>query len=216
MAHVGNGLPQRWVFAFGVYNDLRFISHRDTLRLFQRALARASLPVRFTEGFNPHPRLSIPFPLPVGMASDAEAIVIEFAQPIDGDAALADLRLQMPDGIRMIGARRLGARERVRPVLARYRLDADGQDVNVLTLAVRNVLASTTLAVDKVNPKTSETRTVDARPYLVDLRVIGRTVEFSLRVTPEGGVRPSEIAGLLGFEPGTINHRMLRLEVQWE
>ncbi|GAF87148.1 unnamed protein product, partial [marine sediment metagenome] len=62
---------ERWVFGYDVDGDLRFISHHDMLRLFARSLARAALPVRFSEGFNPHPRLSIPLPRPVGVASQA-------------------------------------------------------------------------------------------------------------------------------------------------
>ena len=71
---------ETWAFAFSVTGDLRFISHRDTIRVFQRALARASLPVRYSEGFNPHPRLSLPLPRPVGVASEAEIIIVEFDQ----------------------------------------------------------------------------------------------------------------------------------------
>ena len=77
-------MDERWVFTFSVTGDLRFISHRDTLRLLQRAVARADLPVRFSEGYNPHPRIAIPLPRPVGVASDDEAVVIEFERIIDG------------------------------------------------------------------------------------------------------------------------------------
>ena len=65
-------IREKWAFEFSVTGDLRFISHRDTVRVFQRALARAALPVAYSEGFNPHPRLSLPLPRAVGVASEAE------------------------------------------------------------------------------------------------------------------------------------------------
>src|SRR3990172_12981655 len=82
----------RWLFAYSIDGDLRFISHHDTLRLFRRALARADLPVRFSEGFNPHPRIMIPLPRPVGIASRAEGLVVETVGLIDPDDALRRLQ----------------------------------------------------------------------------------------------------------------------------
>src|SRR3989304_8362378 len=92
------GERHRWLFAYSIDGDLRFISHHDTLRLFRRAMARANLPVRYSEGFNPHPRIMIPLPRPVGIASQAEAIVVETELPIDPDEALQQLRRHTPVG----------------------------------------------------------------------------------------------------------------------
>ena len=88
MKHAPRGDPDvrhRWVFAFQVDGDLRFVSHQDMLRLFRRALARAEVPVRLTQGFNPHPRMSLPLPRPVGMASEAEVLMIETERDVDPD-----------------------------------------------------------------------------------------------------------------------------------
>ena len=86
MKHAPRGDPDvrhRWVFAFQVDGDLRFVSHHDMLRLFRRALARAEVPMRFSQGFNPHPRMSLPLPRPVGMASETEALMIETECDVD-------------------------------------------------------------------------------------------------------------------------------------
>lgn len=207
---------ERWVFGYSVEGDLRFISHRDTLRMFGRALARASMPVRYSEGFNPHPRLSIPCPRPVGVASQAESVVIEFERPIDGEEALRELDRQTPVDIKMTGARRLDPGERLRPALVWYCLDAVDPPVADTGSRVRRILESTVVPVERVSPKHAQARTIDVRPYLADMRVDGHTVEFTLHVGTGGGtVKPGEIAGLFGFDPGSINHRIRRLKVQW-
>ena len=57
------------VVDFSIQGDLAYLSHQETLKMFQRALIRASVPLAFSMGFNPHPRLSIPFPRSVGTQS---------------------------------------------------------------------------------------------------------------------------------------------------
>jgi len=206
---------ERWAYTFAIDDDLRFLSHRDMLRLFERALARASLPVRYSEGFNPHPRLSIPLPRPTGIASEAEVVVIEYEAAIDGDEALARLKSQMPADLKLASGRRLAPGERLEPELVRYRLDsAEGCGAD-LESRVEHLRSSPVASVRRSDPKTGKTYSFDARAYLSDVRLVGGAVEFTLRVTPERGVRPAEIAGLLGFQPDTVYHRIRRLEVQW-
>ena len=207
---------ERWAFGYSVDGDLRFISHRDTLRMFGRALARASLPVRYSEGFNPHPRLSIPFPRPVGVASQAESVVVEFKRPIDGEEALRELDRQTPVDIEMVSVRRLDPGERLRPAMVRYCLDAGNPRAADTGSRVRQILESAVVPMERVNPKHANTQTIDVRPHLADMHVDGSTVEFTLRVATGGDtVKPGEIAGLLGLDPRSINHRIRRLEVKW-
>ncbi len=207
---------ERWVFSFTIDGDLRFISHRDTLRLFGRALARASLPMRYSEGFNPHPRLSIPLPRPVGVASEAGALVVEFERPIDGDQALDKLSQQIPPDLRVVSARRLEAGERLRPALVRYRFDLEGAPDAGMESRVQRLRTSTVVSLERVNPKTREKRSINVRPYIAEIHADGHAIEFTLRVTGSGGVKPAEIAGLLGFDQRRVNDSMRCLEVQWE
>ncbi|MBN2271219.1 MAG: DUF2344 domain-containing protein, partial [Sedimentisphaerales bacterium] len=59
---------------FRIWGNLRFLSHAETMKVFQRACARAGLDVAHTEGFNPRPRLSLPLPRSVGVESDEELL----------------------------------------------------------------------------------------------------------------------------------------------
>ncbi len=210
-------MEQRWVFTFSVTGDLRFISHRDTLRLLQRALARADLPVRFSEGYNPHPRIAIPLPRPVGVASDDEAVVIEFERLIDGQDALRRLQEQCPAGVRLTTAWRLEPAEKLQPDLVSYRLEIGEAPPADLQDRIRRIWESEVIHVQRICDRERTKRSViDVRRYLVDLRLIGDAVEFTLRVTTSGTARPAEIAALLGYDVGSVNHRIRRLEVRWK
>jgi len=205
----------RWMFSYRVTGDLRFISHHDTLRLFRRALARADIPVRFSEGFNPHQRMTIPLPRPVGVSSEAEAIVIETDKAIDPADALQRLQAQMPEGIGLQGVRALAAGERPQPDEARYRLLLESAAPPEWSARVDELMASETVVVARTDPKSKKSRSVNIKPYIVGIELAGDAVEFTLRVTGEGSARPAEIAGLLGFDPTSINHRIHRQEVRW-
>lgn len=203
------------MFAYSIDGDLRFISHHDTLRLFRRALARADLPVRFSEGFNPHPRIMIPLPRPVGVASCAEVIVVETERPIDPDDALRRLERQTPEGIGMLAAKQLAPAERLQPILVRYHLDANGASADTLNSRVKSLLDSKTAVVQRVSPKNPKGRPFDVRPFIANATAVDGGVEFTLRVSQDGTAKPAEVAGRLGYDAAAVNHRIRRLEVQW-
>ncbi len=84
---------------------LRFLSHLDTMTLFQRALARAGVPVLFSQGFNPHPRLAFGPALPVGMESDAEHLDMETDPFADLLTITKSLNHTLPEGVRIVESR---------------------------------------------------------------------------------------------------------------
>ncbi|MDD5155443.1 MAG: TIGR03936 family radical SAM-associated protein [Candidatus Omnitrophica bacterium] len=88
-------------FVFSKKGAMRYISHLDLMRLFSRALRRADLPVKITEGFNPHPKLSIKRALKLGLESESEEASIElkgFISPADFKERLQE---QLPQGIQI-------------------------------------------------------------------------------------------------------------------
>lgn len=83
---------------------LKFLSHLDLVRLFTRSFSKAELPVKFTEGFNPHPRFSIGNPLSLGIESTAEYMEIEFTEEINPEMVMSRLNEVLPEGIKIIEA----------------------------------------------------------------------------------------------------------------
>lgn len=86
-------------FVFTKKQEMRFISHLDLMRLFMRAMRRARLPVKMTEGFNPHPKLSIPKALKLGKESDNEQASIFLRETVNLEDFRKRLQEQMPGGI---------------------------------------------------------------------------------------------------------------------
>lgn len=204
------------MFGYGVEGDLRFISHHDTLRMFQRALVRANIPIRWSQGFNPHPRFTIPLPRPVGIASQAESIIVDTETLIDQDDALRRLDAQTPEDIRMLSVRKLAPGEKPQPALVRYRLELGDGTPGDVGERVRQLLDSDVVQVRRDSRDRSAPKVLDIRGYLDSIEYAGEFVEFTLRVTGAGTAKPAEIAGLLGFDPRTINHRIRRMEIQWQ
>jgi len=90
---------QKFTFTFSKKGAMKYISHLDLMRLFMRAFRRAGLPVKITEGFNPHPKLSIKRALKLGIESENEEATIilrDYTEPLLFKEAL---RQQLPTGI---------------------------------------------------------------------------------------------------------------------
>ncbi len=201
---------------FRVDSDVRFISHHDTMRLFQRALARADLPLAYSEGFNPHPRLSLPLPRPVGMASEAELLLARMTEPVEADDALSRLGPQMPAGMELTQIQSVAPGRSYEPVAARYRLESVDDGPADLPARLERVQQADVVPITRVDRKTSRVRTLNLREYLMDIMLTeDHALDFWLKVTQQGSIRPSEVAATLGYDGDSINHRIRRLEVRW-
>ena len=80
---------------------MRFISHLDLMRLFMRALRRAELPIKITQGFNPHPKLSIRRALKLGLESDNEEAIVALRDFVKPEVFKDRLQVQLPEGIQI-------------------------------------------------------------------------------------------------------------------
>ncbi len=85
----------------------RFISHLDVMRVFDRAVRRAGLPIAFSGGFNPRPQMSFTFPLPVGVTSSSEYVDIELTELINPEVFQNKLNDNLPDGFHILEAKEL-------------------------------------------------------------------------------------------------------------
>ena len=79
-----------------------YISHLDLLRTFQRAFPRRELDIKHSQGYHPHPIISIVLPLPVGQSSDCELLDFEVTQDTDGSGIAEKLNTGMPSGLRVL------------------------------------------------------------------------------------------------------------------
>ncbi|MDD2554522.1 MAG: TIGR03936 family radical SAM-associated protein [Desulfotomaculaceae bacterium] len=97
----------RYRMMYAKEGPAKYISHLDLIRAFERAARRAGLPIAFTQGFNPHPKLSFAAPLAVGTAGAAEFADMELSQNIPAGNVAKSLSVAMPEGLRVLEARPL-------------------------------------------------------------------------------------------------------------
>lgn len=93
--------PKRLKIVFSKSGDMRFVSHLDLVRLFQRASRRAGLPVSVTGGFSPHLKISITRALKLGLASSNEEAVFYMDECVEPDFFKKAINEKMPEGVRV-------------------------------------------------------------------------------------------------------------------
>ena len=92
---------------FAKRGAVKFVGHLDMMRYFQKAIRRAEIDIKFSEGYSPHPIMSFASPLGVGMESEAEYFDIEVNSALSSAASMAALNAQMAEGIEVLSFVRL-------------------------------------------------------------------------------------------------------------
>ena len=179
--------------------DLRFISHHDLMRLFERALRRARLPVAMSQGFNPRPRISLPASLSVGISGHSEVLDFELAEWVRPDEVRRRFAAQLPDGIELKSVQNLPSKPDRRPRQHSYRIPLL-EAHPVTEESVRELLAAERLPVRR--RRKDKVKELDIRPFIERIRCEDGAVRLLLRMTEQGTARPEEVLQALGCEPG--------------
>jgi radical SAM-linked protein len=214
------GFPIR--LRFSKRGKVRFVGHRDIARSLERAFRIVGLPLAFTQGFSPRPKVSFGLALTVGAESDAEYLDVELTEPIDLSDVPARLTAALPDGIEVTGVAALEDRapalqEAVSAVGWQLEVTGPGDEVPEPLAVARlaaTAMAASNLPVTRVR-KGRESEE-DVRPALRHLEVLGETehgTELEVEVaTHPVGVRVSEILAALG---GGLEARRILRTGQW-
>lgn len=155
---------------FAKRGRLRFLSHRDVARSFERAVRRAGVPVSHSHGFSPHPRLSWAGAAPTGAASEAEYVEIGLTREVDALEVARALDAALPDGLDVLAAAPAhGGALADRIDAAVWRIELPGVAVAELAAAVDALLEREQVVVERVSP--SGRREVDVRAALAGVEV---------------------------------------------
>jgi len=95
-------MPNRFALKFTKEGYVKYISHLDLLRVFKRSFKTAGLPLRYSQGFNPHPKMSFAQPLSLGYSSRCELIEFETRLPHETDEVILKLKGKLPLGVELL------------------------------------------------------------------------------------------------------------------
>ncbi|WP_460842060.1 TIGR03936 family radical SAM-associated protein [Nocardioides marmoraquaticus] len=194
---------QRLRLRYAKRGRLRFTSHRDFSRAFERALVRARVPMAYSSGFNPHARISYAGAAPTGSASEAEYLEIALATRVEPADLHRDLDASLPPGLDVVEVvESSGTSLADRLEASVWELTLPECDVATAAGAVRSLLDTPEVHVERMTKK--GLRSFDARGAVVTAEVLGEAPERPgcaiLRVVLRHGVpsvRPDDVLAAL-------------------
>ena len=195
--------------------------------MLQRACARAGIPVRYSEGFNPHPRLSLPLPRPVGVESEDELLVARlYEDPSAGDrtecetAMMQALAGQLPEGIDVLSVTLAASNASFVPKSAEYvlpvRIDADPGLAGRLEDEIARVMASEHCMVERTSGEKKASRRIDVRRFLLSIRLQDGRLVVQHLTGEAGSIRVDEILRLFSLRTEDLAGPVRRINVVWE
>jgi radical SAM family uncharacterized protein/radical SAM-linked protein len=202
-------LDTRFRIKFAKTDRVRFTGHLDLVRLFDRAMRRAGIPVAYSQGYHPHPKISFGPPLPLGMKSLAEYADLTLQKPFPNIEK--SLRKELVDGINLLDIRTIPEKAESLNALvsyAEYHVQCAVDDH--LLVMVNRILEQHYIPVERLTKK--GVKTIDIRPGIIEINPDDDGTGFMLllRSSPEMTVKPTEVLDLM-FE-GDIPDGVTRTE----
>jgi radical SAM-linked protein len=213
---------QRLRIKFSRGEEVKFISHLDLMRCWERALRRAEVPLLYSEGFSPHPHISMAAPLALGVTSEAELMDISVGRWVSPHWFTSGVSQQLPAGIGIIGVFPVALtlpslQSAVR--LAEYRVTVRTEVSQAeMEAAVERLLNLTELPWH--HKRDTGEKNYDLRALIEDLWIVewsepAGILGMSLRCDSLGSGRPEQVALALGIHehPVAIHRTKLVLSV---
>lgn len=199
------------VYLFSKKGRLRFVSHLDMQRFLMRALNRTCLPIAFSQGFNPHPVMSLASALAMGYESDYEVLEIKINDNIPKVKALETMRAALPEEMYMMDVRYVHDSHPSMMSLvtmADYEITPPAGHMEALKAAAREFLLSET--VPGIRKTKSGEREIDLRPLCISLTCTESTFLARLMLTEADTLKPDLLMNTLykmaWLEPGEIRY----------
>ncbi len=202
---------------FTKQGPLRYIGHLDLHRLWERAMRRADLPITYSQGFHPQPKISLAAALPLGFSSRGEVLDVRLNEEIPLDEIISRLRESLPPDIAIVNVTGVDERE---PALQTQVLSAaydvhltEAIDGSELKRRVEEIMMSESILRDRRG------KSYDLRPLIEMMSVItdanGKVwLKMTLAAREGATGRPEEVLSALKIEPDTARVERTRLIFQ--
>lgn len=213
------------VMKFRIDGALRFLSHAQMLSVFQRACVRAGIEIQYSQGFNPRPRLSLPLPRPVGVASDDELLCFRVRYSQSGlQGAEYGLKVktvlseQLPEGCELLSVSVAEVGTSFQPCLAVYRFSVrPGVADEKLEVRIEDILTRESLNIQRsAGTKDFKVKNLDVRGFLKSIDLDQNNIIVECKISSAGSIRVEEILNLLELDMEKLVLPIKRTSVQWQ
>ena len=205
---------------FKVWGRGRFLSHAETLRMFQRACVRAEIDVAHSQGFNPRPKMSLPLPRSVGVESDDELFCFRLGcsgAEFDAERIKEGLGRELPGGFEVFSVDFVTGKVNVEAEIVSYEIRAKMEFVGAeLEGRIKVLLSGEPVVVERRINDRGMTKKRDVSCFLksIILKDDG-LIEAKCRNGAAGSVRIDELLQLLGLGYDKVAGAVKRVSVEW-
>lgn len=198
---------QRFRVLFRKGERVRYISHLDVLRYWERAIRRADLPLSYSQGFTPHPKLAFASPLPLGFIAEAEVLDVTLDERVEADALRARLLPETTEDLAIVGISEI-ALTTLAPqaalLWADYRADVEGVDPRSAKQVVDAFLACSEFMWTEEKKERSKSYNLRDAVASLEVAPLDGGTRLSMRLQADAALtaRPEQL--VLALFPGAV------------
>ncbi len=197
-----------------------FLSHSDLMRTAQRVCVRSGVDLVYSQGFNPHPRMSMPLPKTVGLVSEGDILVMRVPKtdsPGHAQAIADALESQWPEGIEVQRVILMDSGYTLHPCQADFDIAIADQGVlDAVSAAAEEFMSRTHLFIERNNwKKKYKTRQLDIRSYIKAIVKTSGGIVVTCQIREDGAIRVDEMLGVLGLTAENLGGPIQRKRLHW-
>ncbi len=214
---------QRLQIRFAAEGPLKYVSHLDLMRVWERVCKRADLPLATSRGFSPRPKIALAAPLAVGATSEAEILDLLLTSRVDLQSTMRDLSAELTPGLQIIDIREGALKQASLQSMLRaacYEVEVpDRRSPEAWRRAIDDLLARDEIPWSHRRGK--DTKSYDLRPLILAIELLGvqegtARLDMRLRNDERGAGRPEQVTLALGAaeEPTRIHRTAIELAAE--
>ena len=181
--------------------------------------------MRYSRGFNPRPKMSLPLPRTVGVKSEDDVVCLKVNRDPNGPAVTdyqggikADLAGQLPDGCELLSVEVAESNVSFQPISATYNLSVTPDFIDRGAKSrIESLMQSNTCNIQRrTNPKNPRVKNINVRPFLKSIEIKDGQIMVECEISPDGTIRVEEILKLLELGEEKLTAPITRTNVQWQ
>lgn len=210
---------------YKIHGNIRFLSHQETMRVIARAIIRSGIGPAYSQGYNPHLKLSLPLPRNVGLASDDElfcaGIEASCRQQSEKFSFADSIAEQLPEGLELVSAEIINKPVAYQPVEVEYLVKVNLSEKQEQFFAKiqkinEQIQAGSEILIERTVNRQGDVKTIDVGKFLKSFEIVQQGVRVFCRVLPTGTIRPDEILRLLNMDSYEVSSSIVRKKVIWQ